>query len=91
MDAASNGIVIADACRADCPIGFERITGYSQEDILGRNCRLLQGPQTDRNTVRELSAAVASSTECRVTLLNYRKNGEAFWNELFLSPVHDLI
>lgn len=94
MDAASNGIVIADACRADCPIiysnpGFERITGYSQEDILGRNCRLLQGPQTDRNTVRELSAAVASSTECRVTLLNYRKNGEAFWNELFLSPVHD--
>jgi diguanylate cyclase (GGDEF)-like protein/PAS domain S-box-containing protein len=94
MAAASNGIVIADATREDCPIiyinaGFERLSGYSYEDILGRNCRFLQGPDTDPVSVRELGEAVRSGAERRVTLLNYRKDGKPFWNELFLAPVHD--
>jgi len=94
MDAASNGIVIADATRPDYPIiylnaGFERLSGYSDQDVLGRNCRFLQGPGTDATSVRQLSEAVRNGIERKVTLLNYRKDGEPFWNELFLSPVRD--
>ena len=94
MDAASNGIVIADATRPDYPIiylnaGFERLSGYSAQDVLGRNCRFLQGPGTDATSVRQLSEAVRNGIERKVTLLNYRKDGEPFWNELFLSPVRD--
>lgn len=94
MAAASNGIVIADATREDCPIiyinaGFERLSGYCYEDIMGRNCRFLQGPDTDPASVRKLGEAVRDGTERRVTLLNYRKDGKPFWNELFLAPVHD--
>jgi len=94
MAAASNGIVIADATREDCPIiyinaGFERLSGYCYEDIMGRNCRFLQGPDTDPASVRKLGEAVRDGTERRVTLLNYRKDGAPFWNELFLAPVHD--
>jgi diguanylate cyclase (GGDEF)-like protein/PAS domain S-box-containing protein len=94
MAAATNGIVIADATREDCPIiyinaGFERLSGYSYEDVMGRNCRFLQGAETDPASVRELGDAVRRGIERRVTLLNYRRDGKPFWNELFLAPVHD--
>ena len=68
---------------------FTRITGYSFEDAAGRNCRLLQGPATDRETVRAMREALAARQSITVTLLNYRKDGTAFWNEVSVSPVFD--
>ncbi|WP_341740064.1 EAL domain-containing protein [Microcoleus sp. CAWBG640] len=94
LAATSNGIVIADALAPDYPIiycnpAFERITGYSSQEILGRNCRFLQGPDTDPATVANLHEAIASCLECQVVIKNYRKDGTPFWNKLFLSPVRD--
>jgi PAS domain S-box-containing protein len=68
---------------------FTRITGYSFEDAAGRNSRFLQGPATDRETVRAMRDALATHQSITVTLLNYRKDGTAFWNEVSVSPVFD--
>jgi diguanylate cyclase (GGDEF)-like protein/PAS domain S-box-containing protein len=95
LAATTNGIVISDAdASGDYPIryvnaGFERVTGYSAEDILGRNCRILQGPGTDPAAIAELRAALAGERPTTVTLLNYRSDGRPFWNEISLSPVRD--
>src|SRR4051794_39090476 len=92
LAAATNGIVITDALRDDHPIvyvnpGFERMTGYSADELVGRNCRLLQGPGTDPSAVAELRAAVAELRGAKVVVRNYRKDGTPFWNEVVLSPV----
>lgn len=92
--ASSNGIIISDPHRPDNPIiyaspGFERMTGYPSADIIGRNCRFLQGEDRDQEGVSELRAAVAEARGCRVVLRNYRKDGSLFYNELSLSPVTD--
>ena len=94
LAATSSGIVIADARQPDCPIiycnpSFERITGYCAREILGRNCRFLQGPDTDRTTVAHIRDALTLGRELQVTIKNYRKDGTAFWNKLSLSPVRD--
>jgi len=94
LAAATSGVVITDARRADHPIvyvnpAFERMTGYAQADILGRNCRMLQGPDTDAATVRTLGDALRAREEVRATLLNYRRDGSRFWCELSLAPVRD--
>lgn len=68
---------------------FEKVTGYSREEVLGRNCRFLQGPDTDPAAVEEIKTAIHNFESCRVTLLNYRKDGEPFWNRLSLFPFHD--
>jgi len=68
---------------------FTATTGYSAEESVGRNCRFLQGPGTDRDTVTELRDALAAGRHATVTLLNYRKDGTPFWNQLAMSPVHD--
>ena len=93
MQAVSQGILISDPNKADNPIiyasaGFERITGYSQEEVLGKNCRFLQGKETDRDTVKEIHDAVVDGQSCSVEILNYRKDGTTFWNALSLNPVH---
>ncbi len=92
IDASSNGIIIVDALADDMPIiycnhGFEKITGFSREETLHRNCRFLQGRDTDEQTVKKLRAAIESRTPCRVTLLNYRRNGTPFYNDLMMTPV----
>ncbi|HEY8585040.1 MAG TPA: diguanylate cyclase [Capillimicrobium sp.] len=95
LAAATNGIVISDAAEgADGALlyvnrGFERVTGYRSEEVLGRNCRILQGPGTDPAAVRELGDAVRECRATTVTLLNYRADGRPFWNEVSLSPVSD--
>lgn len=87
-------MVITDPRRPDNPIvfanqAFQMMTGYSADAIIGHNCRFLQGPETDRETIRELQHAVTQRKEIAVEILNYRKNGSTFWNALFMSPVFD--
>jgi len=92
--AATEGITIADVNQPDAPIiyvnpEFERITGYAAAEVVGRNCRLLQGPGTEREPVAELRRAIADGRPCSVELLNYRRDGTPFWNALSIAPVHD--
>ena len=94
MASATDALLIADARQEDLPViyvndAFERITGYAQAEAIGRNCRFLQGPDTDPNTVAEIRTALQEQHECDVTLLNYRKDGRPFWNALRISPVRD--
>lgn len=94
IQAVSQGILITDESRPDHPIifvseGFERITGYTQEEVVGRNCRFLQGKETDPETVRLLREAIQEGRPCEVEILNYRKDGTPFWNALSLSTVPD--
>ena len=94
LAAATSGVVITDARRPDHPVvyvnpAFERMTGYAQAEVLGRNCRFLQGPDTDPATVRVLGDALRAHTEVRATLVNHRRDGSPFWCELNLAPVLD--
>lgn len=89
-----HGVLITDPAQTDNPITYankamERMTGYASEDILGRNCRFLQGNDTDPESLQQLRDAVAEERSVTVTMKNYRKDGSAFWNELTLSPVQD--
>lgn len=87
-------MVVSDPRLFDNPIvlanqAFLDLSGYSAEEVVGRNCRFLQGPRTDPAQVAKLREAIAAEQEATIELLNYRKDGTTFWNELFLSPVHD--
>ena len=92
--ASSNGIVITDPSQPDNPItyvnpAFERISGYSAQEVLGRNCRLLQGTDREQPALAELRAALQEGRGCQAVLRNYKKNGTLFWNQLSISPVRD--
>lgn len=94
LAASSVGIVIADARLPDMPLiyvnpAFEQITGYSPTEVLGYNCRFLQGKRTDRAQVDRLRVAIDAGKDCTVILLNHRKDGTPFWNELTISPIYD--
>jgi two-component system NtrC family sensor kinase len=94
MAASSTGIVIADATKPHRPLiycnpAFERITGYTRDEAIGRNCRFLQGDDTDPAAIEKIRQALRNESECHVILKNYRKDGTPFWNELTLSPVRD--
>jgi PAS domain S-box-containing protein len=85
-------MLITDPRRDDNPIvfanaAFARLTGYDREAIIGRNCRFLQGPATDRADVARLRSAIESRTPIELDLLNYKKDGSTFWNRLLVSPV----
>lgn len=92
IDAAAQGVTIADAQAEDHPLvyandAFERITGYDVAEIMGQNCRFLQGPNTDESTVATLRAAIAAREPATVEIRNYRKDGTPFWNELEIVPI----
>ncbi len=94
LAASDEGITIADARLPDMPLvyanaGFERLTGYRVSEALGRNCRFLQGPDTEAAAVDRIRAALAAERGCTVELLNYRKDGTPFWNRLSITPVRD--
>ena len=83
---------ITDPSKEDNPIcfsseGFTRLTGYKREDIEGRNCRFLQGPETDAKAVQRIRDAVTEKKEISVCLLNYKKDGSTFTNQFFLCPL----
>ncbi len=85
---------LTDPHRDDNPIifcnqAFERLTGYVQDEIVGRNCRFLQGPATDQAHVAEIRRALGAGEDVHLELMNYRRDGSTFWNALFISPVVD--
>ena len=87
-------MIVTDPSQKDNPIvfcndAFTFMTGYSEDEIVGSNCRFLQGPETDRTVISEVRDAIANRREVSVEVLNYRKNGSTFWNALFVSPVFD--
>ncbi|SFL30387.1 hybrid sensor histidine kinase/response regulator [Methylobacterium pseudosasicola] len=87
-------MIVTDPRQPDNPIifanrAFLAMTGYTPEELVGRNCRFLQGPETDRETVDQVRAAIAERREFATEILNYRKNGSTFWNALFVSPVYN--
>ena len=92
--ASDLSFTISDPTQPDDPLvwvnpAFERVTGYSTAEALGRNCRFLQGPETDREAVRSIREALAEGRTVADTLLNYRKDGTPFWNQVVISPVLD--
>ncbi len=92
IEASPTAVVLSDPNQPDNPLvfvnpAFTRITGYEAEDVLGQNCRFLQGPKTDPGAVRRMGEAIQNRTLFREALLNYRKDGSEFWNELTVSPV----
>jgi len=87
-------MVITNPRKADNPIVFTndafcRLTGYSREEILGNNCRFLQGPETDPATVDRIRTAIAAREPIEVDICNHTKDGRLFWNRLLIAPVHD--
>ena len=93
VEASPYGVTITSA-DGDQPLlyvnpAFERLSGRPAADLLGVNCRLLQGPDTDPAAVAALSEATRTGVQAQVTLLNYRADGSSWWNELFLAPVRD--
>ena len=87
-------VCLSDPNQPDLPIvfanrAFRRLTGYDEEEILGRNCRFLQGPKTDSAAVGRVRDAIANEDVIVVELLNYRKDGTPFWNALHLGPIYD--
>lgn len=87
-------MVITDPSQQDnpivfCNVAFQELTGYDREEIVGRNCRFLQGPETDPDTVAQVRQAIEDGHDVGVDLLNYRKDGTTFWNALYMSPVRD--
>ena len=92
--ASSNGIVITNAKKPDNPViyvnpGFEKITGYRKEEVIGNNCRFLQGNDTTQPALEELRTALKEQRACDVSLRNYRQDGSLFWNDFSISPVRD--
>jgi PAS domain S-box-containing protein len=94
FDATLMPMLITDPRRPDNPIvfvndAFLNLTGYARDEIMGRNCRFLQGLETDQGTVARIRQAIAAGEGIETEILNYRKDGTPFWNALVISPVRD--
>ncbi|WP_292533725.1 PAS domain-containing protein, partial [Methylocystis sp.] len=94
LDSCVNGVTLTDPDLEDSPIvyankAFEDICGYPQEEIVGRNCRFLQGKDRDQPELDPLRAAIKKAEPVEVTLRNYRKNGDLFYNRLVVKPLFD--
>lgn len=94
LQTAQQNFVVTDPSLPDNPIvyasqGFLNLTGYSLDQILGRNCRFLQGPETDPKTVERIRNAIEHGDDLSVCLLNYRVDGSTFWNQFFIAALRD--
>jgi PAS domain S-box-containing protein len=94
LDASITGIIITDHTQPDNPIvycnkAFELISGYHRNEIIGHNCRFLQADDRSQKEREVLARCVKEGLECNVVIRNYNKNGDLFWNELYMSPVKD--
>ncbi|MGG7056356.1 PAS domain-containing protein [Nitrosomonas sp. ANs5] len=94
LDASVNGITLADPDQEDLPLvyankAFETITGYTQAETIGKNCRFLQGTDRDQPERFRLKAALENKEPIEIILRNYRKNGELFYNHLNITPLFD--
>jgi PAS domain S-box-containing protein len=94
MNEAPVGIIVTDASQPDNPIvyandRFTELTGYAREEVRGENCRFLQGPETRAEPVARMREAIDAAEPVTVELRNYRKNGELFWNQVWISPLRD--
>ncbi|MDV7351256.1 PAS domain S-box protein [Halorubrum distributum] len=95
IDSSNVGVMITDSQQEDNPIeyvnkGFTDITGYDEDDALGRNPRFLQGPETDPEEITKLREAIAAGEPVTVEVKNYRKDGSEYWNRLSVTPVTDV-
>ena len=95
LEVSSRTFLISDATLPDNPIvyvspSFCRLTGYSERECIGRNCRFLQGPGTDPRTRGFMRSALIAGRECSCILLNFSKQGRPFWNYLYISPLLDV-
>ena len=94
LDDCVNGVTLADPDLDDCPLvyankAFEKLTGYSQQEIIGRNCRFLQANDTDQGSIKAIKEAINNRTELTITLRNYKKDGALFYNHLKIKPLFD--
>ncbi|MDQ8051551.1 MAG: PAS domain-containing protein [Pedobacter sp.] len=94
LDSSASGIIITDNTQPDNPIifcnaAFEKISGYRRSEIIGHNCRFLQQQDRSQPARAVLAKAVEEGRECTIQIRNYRKNGDLFWNELYMAPVRD--
>ena len=96
LQTAQQNFIITDPSLADNPIvyashGFLTLTGYSLDQVLGRNCRFLQGPHTDGNAVEILRRGIAAGEDVTTVIRNYRADGTPFWNQVFVSALRDSV
>ena len=94
LQTAQQNFVVTDPSLPDNPIvyasqGFLNLTGYSLDQILGRNCRFLQGPETDPKATERIRHAIEQGNDLSVCLLNYRVDGTTFWNQFFIAALRD--
>ena len=94
LDGSVNGITLSDPDQDDNPIvyankAFEQITGYSKEETVGRNCRFLHDQEKDQEELQQIRDAIKNAKPVEVTLKNFRKNGELFYNRLSITPLFD--
>ena len=94
LDSSVNGITLADPDLEDMPLvyvnkAFEDMTGYTKEEVVGRNCRFMQGKDRDQEARYKMQEAIKNEQPVEITFKNYRKNGELFFNHLEMSPLFD--
>ncbi|WP_192036097.1 bifunctional diguanylate cyclase/phosphodiesterase [Halomonas sp. YLGW01] len=94
LEASSNGVIIFEATRGGYSVvyvnpAFTRVTGYPAEEVLGRSSTFLEGPETDPHQAVQIQAALDRGEGLTIVIRHYRRDGRPFWNQLFISPVHD--
>jgi len=94
LDSSVNGITLADPDMKDMPLvyvnkAFENMTGYTMEEVVGKNCRFMQGEEREQKERYMMQEAIKNNESIEITFKNYRKNGELFYNHLEMSPLFD--